>query len=111
MWAIHKYKEVTEFTKKLRVCDMYVISQEDLITYESLVQEATREYRNLVDSKRWEPATSKEKSPDQPSHPNAYTVAILPVKYPCTLTIIAIGAPLVLVVVAVHGGCCRIFGI
>ena len=33
------------------LCDMYVISQEDLITYESLVQEVTRE--------RWEPTTSK----------------------------------------------------
>ena len=41
LWAIHKYKEVTEFIKKLCVCDMDVLSQEDLITYESLVQEAT----------------------------------------------------------------------
>ena len=38
---IQKYKEVTEFIKKLRVYDMDVLSQEDLITYESLVQEAT----------------------------------------------------------------------
>ena len=53
LWGIQKYKEVTEFIKKLRVWDMNVISQEDLITYESLVQEATREYRDLVDSKRW----------------------------------------------------------
>ena len=37
LWAIQKYKQVTEFIKKLRVCDMYVLSQEDLITYESLV--------------------------------------------------------------------------
>ena len=59
LWAIQKYKEVTEFIKKLRVCDMDVLSQEDLITYESLVQEATREYRYLVDSKQWEPATIK----------------------------------------------------
>ena len=48
---------------------MDVLSQEDLITYESLVQEATQEYRDVEDSKRWEPATSKEKSPDQPSLP------------------------------------------
>ena len=41
MWAIQKYKEVTEFIKKLCVCDMDVLSQEDLITYDSLVQEAT----------------------------------------------------------------------
>ena len=55
---------------------MDVLSKEDLITYESLVQEATREYCDLVDSKRWEPATSKEKSQDQPLLPKAYTVTI-----------------------------------
>ena len=38
LWAIQKYKEVVEFIKKLGVCDMDVISQEDLITYESLLQ-------------------------------------------------------------------------
>ena len=59
LWVIHKYKQVTEFIKKLRVCDMDVLSQEDIITYEFLIQEATREYCNLVDSKQWEPATSK----------------------------------------------------
>ena len=69
LWAIQRYKEVTEFIKKLCVCDMDVISQEYIITYESLVQEATREYRDLVDSKRWEQATSKEKSQEQPSLP------------------------------------------
>ena len=41
-WDIKKYKEVTEFIKKLCVCEMDVLSQEDLITYKSLVQEATR---------------------------------------------------------------------
>ena len=60
LWDIQKYKKVTEFIKKLCVCDMDVISQEDLKTYESFVQEATLEYRNLVDSMQWEPATSKE---------------------------------------------------
>ena len=49
LWDIQKYKEVTEFIKKLHVCDMDVLSQEDIITYESLVQEATREYHDLVD--------------------------------------------------------------
>ena len=38
-------------------------------------------------------------------------MAILPVKSPWILTIIARGAPLVLVVVTGHGGCCPIFGI
>ena len=38
-------------------------------------------------------------------------MAILPVKSLCTLNIIARGAPLVLLVVAGHGGCCKIFGI
>ena len=32
LWAIQKYKQVTDFIKKLRVCDMDFISQEDLIT-------------------------------------------------------------------------------
>ena len=41
LWDIHKYKEVTDFIKKLSVCDMDVLLQEDIITYESLVQEAT----------------------------------------------------------------------
>ena len=59
LWDIHNYKEVTDFIKKLRVCDMDDISKEDLITYESLVQEATREFHDLVDSNQWEPATSK----------------------------------------------------
>ena len=76
MWAIKKYTEVTEFIKKLRVCDMDVLSKEDLITYESLIQEDTREYCDLVDQNRWEPATRKEKSQDQPSLLKAYTVAI-----------------------------------
>ena len=49
LWTIQKYKDVMEFIKKLRVCDMDVLSQEDLITYESFVQEATQEYRDLVD--------------------------------------------------------------
>ena len=76
LWDIQKYKEVTEFIKKLRVCDMDVISQEDLITYESLIQEATQEYRDLVHSKHWELATIKEKSQDQTSLPNVYTMFV-----------------------------------
>ena len=52
LWEIQRYKELTEFINKIRVCDMYGISQEELITYESLLQEATHEYRNLVYSKR-----------------------------------------------------------
>ena len=34
------------------------------------------DFRDLVDSKRWEPDTSKENSQDQPSIPKAYTVVI-----------------------------------
>ena len=71
MWDIQNYNEVTQFIKKLCVCDMDVVSQQDIITYESLLQEATQEYRDLVDSKQWEPATSKEKSQDQHSLPKA----------------------------------------
>ena len=38
-------------------------------------------------------------------------MAILPVKSPCTITIISIGTSLVLVVLASHVGCCEIFRI
>ena len=54
----------------------YVVSQKYLITYESLVQEATREYRDLVDSKRWALATRKETSKDKPSLPKSYNMVI-----------------------------------
>ena len=48
-WKIQKYKEDMEFIKKLLVCDMYIISPEYLKTYSTLLQEATREYCNIVD--------------------------------------------------------------
>ena len=54
-----------DFIKKLSVCDIYFISPEDLINYEYLVQEATREYRIFIYSKRWEPATSNKNSQEQ----------------------------------------------
>ena len=38
-------------------------------------------------------------------------MTILSVKYPYSITIIARGAPHVLLVIAGHGGCCKIFGI
>ena len=76
LWGIQNYNEVKEFIKKLRVCGMNVISPEELITYESLVQEATHEYCDLVNSKQREPANGKEKSQYQPSLPRAYIVAI-----------------------------------
>ena len=55
---------------------MYVISTEDIITYEYLAQEATCEYSDIVYSKRQEPATDKENSQDQPYLLKAYNVAI-----------------------------------
>ena len=58
------------------MCDIDVMSQEELITYESIVQGATQEYRNFVNLKRWELATRKEKSKFQPSLPRAYIVVI-----------------------------------
>ena len=58
------------------MCDINGISPEGLISYESLVQDATREYWNLVDSKRWEPNTDKENYQEQPLLPKAYTFAI-----------------------------------
>ena len=70
------YKEVTDFIKKIHVCDMDVISTEDIITYVSLVKEAMHENRNLVDSKWWEPATNKNISKCQSLLHRVYTVAI-----------------------------------
>ena len=55
---------------------MYVISPEYIITYEYIVKEATREYRYLVDSKWWEPATVKENYQDQTSLTKSYNMAI-----------------------------------
>ena len=40
------------------------------------MQEAKREYCDLVNSKWWEPDTGKEKSQDCPSLPKSYTVII-----------------------------------
>ena len=65
-----------DFIKKLHVCDMGVISQEELITYEFLVQEAMREYRDFVNSKQRELTIILKKSQDQPSLPKSYTVVI-----------------------------------
>ena len=77
LWAIKKYKEVTDFIKKLCVFDTDVISQEYFITYKSLLQEAKKEYSDLVDSKRWDPVTRKENYQDQPSLPKSYNVVIV----------------------------------
>ena len=65
IWTIQKYKNVTEFIKKLRLCDLDVISPEEIITYDSFVQEATSKYYDHVNPKRWETATGKEKSQDK----------------------------------------------
>ena len=48
-----------EFINKMLVCEINIVSPEELITYESLAQQAMCEYRDLVYSKRWEPASGK----------------------------------------------------
>ena len=65
-----------KFIKKLCGCDMGVISQEELIKYAPLVQEATHKYRNIGDSNRWEPTNIKENSQDQPSLPKSCNMSI-----------------------------------
>ena len=65
-----------EFIKKICVCDMDVISTEELCTYDYLVQYITCEYCNLVYSKRWEPDIGKDKYQDQTFLTKEYTVAI-----------------------------------
>ena len=76
IWEIQNYKEVTGFIKKLCVCGMDVISLEDIITYESLVQDYMREYRNIVDSNQWKPTDSKENYQDEPLLLKTSTVSI-----------------------------------
>ena len=58
------------------MCDEDVIQTYDIITYGFLVQEALREYRNIVDSKRWEPTDSKNFSKDKPLLLMVYIVEI-----------------------------------
>ena len=72
----HKYKNVTEFIKKICLCDMDIIKAEKLITYESLVQEDIHKYHDLVNSNRWGSASGKEKSQDQTLLPNEHTLEI-----------------------------------
>ena len=50
-WYIQRHTEVSKVIKKLHVCDEDIIQPEEIIIYESLVQEATHECFNLVDSK------------------------------------------------------------
>ena len=76
LWATQKYKEVMEFIKKLFVCGEDVMKLDDIIKYGPLVQEAMREYCIIMDSKRWEPADSKNISKDEPLLLMASTVAI-----------------------------------
>ena len=58
------------------MCDIDIVPPKDIITYESLVQESTREYNDLVNSNQWEPATDRGNYQDQPSLLRAHTVAI-----------------------------------
>ena len=76
MWDIQKYKEVMDFIKKLCVCDKDIMWPDDIIIYGYLFQEGMCEYRNIVDSERWEPTGSKKKSQDEPLLIKAFTVEI-----------------------------------
>ena len=49
-----------EFVKKPLLCDRDVIQNDDINTYGFLVQEYLQEYRNIIDSKRWEPTGVKK---------------------------------------------------
>ena len=57
-------------------CENDVMQTGDIITYGFHVQEALREYRKIVDSKRWEPTDSKNISKCEPLLLMASTVAI-----------------------------------
>ena len=62
LWATQKYKEVMEFVKKPFVCDKDIMKTDDIINYGYFVQEALREYRNIVESNQWEPTDGKKLS-------------------------------------------------
>ena len=64
------------FIKKNCVCDEDVVRPDEIITYWSLVQQYMREYRNIVDSERWEPTGSKKKFQDEPLLLKYFTVTI-----------------------------------
>ena len=55
-----------EFIKKICVCDEDVLQPDDIINYGYLVQESMREYRKIVDSKRWEPTDNNNIFKDEP---------------------------------------------
>ena len=55
---------------------MDVISPEEIITYEFLVQGATHKYGNIVDSEQWGTATGNKKSKYHHSLPKSYTMVI-----------------------------------
>ena len=40
LWDIHKYKDMTEFIKKICVCDKDIMQTDNIITYSFIVQEA-----------------------------------------------------------------------
>ena len=64
------------FIKKMCMCDEDIMKLDEIITYGSLVQEAMREYLNIVDSKRREPTDSKKRSKYEPLLLKDSTVAI-----------------------------------
>ena len=55
---------------------MDFISPEDIITYNSIVKEGTREYHNLVYSEQQEPHTIKDNYQDPPSLTKACSLVI-----------------------------------
>ena len=61
---------------RIFVCDKDVMRPDDIITCGSPVQEAMCGYRNIVDSKRWEPTYSKKSSKDKTLLLKDSTVAI-----------------------------------
>ena len=48
------------------MCDEDIIRTDDIITYDSIVQKSLNEYRNIFDSKRWEPTDNKKTSKYEP---------------------------------------------
>ena len=64
---MHRHNDVMDSINKLLVYYLYSIQPYGIVSYYSLVQETTGEYRNLVDSNRCELDFGKDKSREQPS--------------------------------------------
>ena len=83
IWKIEKYCKVADFLNQLRVANSELITSKDIITYETLTQEACSEYFNLLYSNLLYPA-SNTKGSDETHFPKAYADQMVKIIIPTT---------------------------